>query len=123
MFHQDKFDDNINEFNATFLGYLEQVLEEILNANPELDLEKPSKVKGSTVFIIHGHDKEIKQELQLLLKNAGVQNVVLHELADKGRPVIIKLLEETEHAGYAIALLTPDDVMESGGNRASRTLS
>lgn len=122
MFGQEKFADNTREFNNTFIEYLGDVLKDIMNSNPELDKEEPQKSKGDFVFIVHGHDNELKRELQLLLKNAGVNNVVLHEQVDKGRTIIDKLIGETENAGYAIALLTPDDITEKGLQRARQNV-
>ncbi len=122
MFGQEKFADNTREFNNTFIEYLGDVLKDIMNSNPELDKEEPQRSKGDFVFIIHGHDNELKRELQLLLKNAGVNNVVLHEQVDKGRTIIDKLIGETEKAGYAIALLTPDDITETGLQRARQNV-
>jgi predicted nucleotide-binding protein len=74
------------------------------------------------VFIIHGHDDHLKTEVQLLMLRAGVKSLVLHEAADKGRHTLDKLIEETRDAGYAIALLTPDDLVLDGKNRARQML-
>ena len=41
----------------------------------------------------------------------GLDVVILHERPDKGRTIIEKLLEESDiDVGYAVVLLTPDDV-------------
>lgn len=122
LFDGPKYNDCIHEMNRTLGGYLDQVLTEIVNANPEIDSTPPQKAKGSTVFIIHGHDNELKIQLQLLLKTAGVSNFVLHEQADMGRTIIEKLVQETEKAGYAIALLTPDDFSKEEKNRARQNV-
>lgn len=122
LYHQRSMSENIDKLNNTFLGYFEQVLEEIINANPEIDIQKPNQAKGNTVFIIHGHDNELKKDVQLLLKNAGVNCFVLHEQPDRGRTIIDKLIEETNSAGYAIALLTPDDLTSDGVNRARQNV-
>ena len=122
LFMERNFNDNIYRFNKTFIDYLADVLTDIINANPELDIKEPKKEIGNYVFIIHGHDNDLKREVQLLLKTAGVNNVVLHEQADKGRTIIDKLIEETENAGYAIALLTPDDITLKGDKRARQNV-
>lgn len=122
MFGQQRFADNTREFNSTFIEYLGDALQDIVNANPELDNIEPRKSKGDLVFIIHGHDNELKREIQLLLQNAGINNVVLHEQVDKGRTIIDKLIGETESAGYAVALLTPDDLTDQGLQRARQNV-
>lgn len=122
MFMEKSFEQNIYRFNKTFSEYLAEVLTDIVAANPEIEKKEIQKARGDLVFIIHGHDKEFKQEVQLLLKNAGVNNVVLHEQPDRGRTIIDKLLQETENAGYAIALLSPDDITSDGATRARQNV-
>lgn len=97
-------------------------MEEIVNANPEIESTKIEKVKGNTVFIVHGHDDGLKTELQLFLTRAGVNNIVLHEQADKGRTIIDKLVQESLNSNYAIALLSPDDKLENGISRARQNV-
>ena len=79
----------------------------------KLDLEVEKMKKKEKVFIIHGKNNELKREVQLLLERIGIEGIVLHERADKGRTIIDKLIEEAEPAIYAIAILTPDDVVDS----------
>lgn len=114
--------DAIHNFNSQFLEYFQQVLNEIINANPEIEGNEIQKVKGNTVFIIHGHDIQLKTEVQLLLTRAGVNNLVLHEQADKGRSIIDKLIGESLSSNYAIALLSPDDKLENGSERARQNV-
>ncbi len=122
LFRENYIGDNFSKLNTAFLGYLEQALDEIVNANTEFEDNAPRKNNNKTVFIIHGHDNQLKADVQLLLTRAGVGNVVLHEQADKGRTIIDKLINETEIAGYAIALLTPDDITHVGNNRARQNV-
>jgi predicted nucleotide-binding protein len=112
----------INSFNLQFLQYFIDVLNEIINANPETEKVTTEKVIGNTVFIIHGHDNSLKTETQLLLTRAGVNNIVLHEQPDKGRTIIDKLIDESSNSNYAIALLSPDDVLKDGENRARQNV-
>jgi predicted nucleotide-binding protein len=122
LFNQTSISDNLDRLNNTFLEYFIQALKDITNANPEVDVQKPKGVRGNIAFIIHGHDNELKNEVLLLFKRAGVNAFVLHEQADRGRTIIDKLLEETNPAAYAIALLTPDDVTHEGTNRARQNV-
>jgi len=121
LFH-GHMNESVIEFNKNFFKYLVFIVEEIINANPEVENTKSEKVSGNKVFIIHGHDAHLKTELQLLLTRAGVNNIVLHEHADKGRTIIDKLTEEGKEANYAIALLSPDDTMHDGSNRARQNV-
>jgi predicted nucleotide-binding protein len=44
------------------------------------------------------------------LKKLGFEAIILHERPNKGRSVITKFREEAEGAGFAVVLMTPDDV-------------
>jgi predicted nucleotide-binding protein len=74
------------------------------------------------VFIIHGHDEEMKRSVQLFLNRADLKDIVLHEQPDKNRTVIEKLIEEGASASYVIALLSPDDVQGDGTVRARQNV-
>lgn len=74
------------------------------------------------VFIIHGHDEEMKRNVQLFLNRGRLQDTVLHERPDKNRTVIEKLIEEGANASYVIALLSPDDLQNDGTVRARQNV-
>lgn len=61
------------------------------------------------VFIVHGHDDLLKNEVSIFLKNLGLVPVILHEQANKGKTIIEKLEYYTD-VDYAIILYTPCDV-------------
>lgn len=62
------------------------------------------------VFLVHGHDGELKNELARLLQKLDFQPVILHERPDRGQTIIAKLTGEMSDVGFAFVLLTPDDV-------------
>jgi predicted nucleotide-binding protein len=68
---------------------------------PGLNLKK--------VFLVHGHDSEVKQTVARFLERLGLEPVILHEQANQGRTVIEKF-EAFSDVGFAIVLLTPDDL-------------
>jgi predicted nucleotide-binding protein len=68
------------------------------------------------VFVIHGHDEQAKIEVARFLDRAGLKPVILHEQANAGRTLIEKFEDHGGSAGFAIAILTPDDV---GGPNAA----
>jgi predicted nucleotide-binding protein len=61
------------------------------------------------VFIVHGHDELAKTSLEVLLRELGLDPIVLHRQADQGLTVIEKF-EKHSDVGYAFILLTPDEV-------------
>src|SRR5207249_840723 len=66
-------------------------------------------VKSRKVFIVHGHDEAAKQAAARFVEKLGLAAVILHEKASGGRTVIEKVEGHSE-VGFAVVLLTPDDV-------------
>ena len=64
---------------------------------------------GLEVFIVHGRDDGTKEAVARLLAKLGLSPVILHERPNQGRTLIEKFEEHAE-VGFAVALLTPDDV-------------
>lgn len=71
-------------------------------ATPERDLSK--------VFIVHGHDGEARQTTARFIEQLGLEAIILHERPNKGRTIITKFREEAAGVGFAVVLMTPDDV-------------
>jgi predicted nucleotide-binding protein len=69
----------------------------------------PDQEISRKVFLVHGHAEEPKQTVAAFLRSLGLEVVILHEQANQGRTIIEKF-EEYSAVGYAVVLLTPDDV-------------
>lgn len=67
---------------------------------------------SNKVFIVHGHDAEARETVARYLQMLGFEPVILHEQANQGRTVIEKI-EANRDVGFAVVLLTPDDVGRS----------
>ncbi len=65
------------------------------------------------VFISHGHDEEAIITIAKFVETLGLKPTVLHEQPKKGQTIIDKFEEHVDEAGFAIVLLTPDDVGSS----------
>ena len=65
------------------------------------------------VFISHGHDKEVITTVAKFVETLGLKVTVLDEQLKKGQTIIDKFEEQADEAGFAIVLLTPDDVGSS----------
>ncbi|PWK15970.1 TIR domain-containing protein [Tumebacillus permanentifrigoris] len=61
------------------------------------------------VFIVHGRDELAKYKVSDFLSKRSLEPLILHELPGRGRTVIEKIEEHSE-VGFAIILITPDDV-------------
>lgn len=65
------------------------------------------------VFISYAQDEEAKKIVAKFVENLGLEPVIFDEQPGKGRTIIDKFEENPDKAGFAIVLLTPDDVGSS----------
>jgi predicted nucleotide-binding protein len=64
----------------------------------------------SKVFVVHGHDGAPKAEVARYIEKLGFEAIILHERPNKGRALITKFREEAAGVGFAVVLITPDDL-------------
>ena len=74
----------------------------------------PDKTK---VFIVHGHDEAPRETVARFIGQQGLEAVILHEQANAGMTIPEKLIKHG-NVGFAVVLLTPDDL----GRAASDTI-
>lgn len=65
--------------------------------------------KTKKVFVVHGHDGQIKETVARYTEKLGLDPIILHEQPNTGRTIIEKF-EVFSDVGFAVVLLTPDDV-------------
>jgi predicted nucleotide-binding protein len=80
--------------------YGELIDEESENLSPSL---------SNKVFVVHGHDSELKNDVERFIHEIGLEPIVLHRQADEGNTIIEKF-EKNADVGYAFILLTPDEM-------------
>ena len=85
---------------------------------PKARLADTDVVKNKRVFIVHGHDEAIEVKASQLIKELGLEPVILHEESDKGQTIIEKL-ERCTDVGFGIILYTPCD---HGGEMGSDSM-
>ena len=62
------------------------------------------------IFIVHGHDDGAKDSVARFVDGLELKPIILQEQPDRGDTVIEKLERCSVNVGYAIALVTPDDI-------------
>ena len=62
------------------------------------------------IFIVHGHDDEMKSAVARLLEKLDFEPIILNEQADQGRTIIEKFEEESD-VGFAVVLMSEEDDM------------
>jgi len=78
----------------------------------EPTISKAPSANSNKIFIVHGHNNEIKVNVARTIEKLGLEAIILHEQANSGKTIIEKFEEHSE-VGFAIVLLTDDDLGKS----------
>jgi predicted nucleotide-binding protein len=86
-----------------------------------------SRRVGNSVFLVHGHDHEFRDEVDEYLQTLGIQPVILSKARGGGSRSLLDRFEElATRASFAVVLMSPDDLgasrrqyeyQERGGER------
>lgn len=100
--------------DQTYRDGLQQAILYLKNYQDDYTDENGSPNKGNNenakdVFIIHGRNERVKNEVANFLTILDLQPIMLNEQANKGRTIIEKF-EDHSNVMAAIALFTSDDV-------------
>ena len=99
--------DGLRSCKAVFQTYLEDIEEE--SAPEPAKTVAPTIASLSKVFIVHGHDGELKHAVARLVEKQDLTAIILSEQANKGKTIIEKFEENSDVSG-AICLFTSDDL-------------
>ena len=66
-------------------------------------------VSSNEIFIVHGHNSETKTNVARFIEKLKLKPIILHEQPNQGRTIIEKFEAHT-NVGYAVVLLTADDI-------------
>lgn len=80
---------------------------------------KPS-LDNSNVFIVHGHGETEKLDVAGTIEKMGLSATILHEQPNQGRTIIEKFESKAAEVGFAVILLTPDDVGYAKGKESEQ---
>ena len=92
---------------SNLLKVMKEEIVEFPIANNRTSLGENKKY-SNRVFIIHGHDNEMKESVARTLDKLKLEPIILHEQPSKGSTIIEKINMYSD-VGFAIALLSPDD--------------
>ena len=87
----------------------------------ELEANSPSAAAGQredAIFVVHGHDDVLKENVAQFLRRLGLDPRILHEQPNLGATIIEKF-EINSDVPFAVALLTADDVGSAAGEESS----
>lgn len=96
---------------------LESMIEEIEEYWEDEDEMKVSAsplrddhIDTKRVFVVHGRDDGTKHTVARFLERKDLIPVILNEQPDEGLTIIEKFEKHAQNVGFAVILLTPDDV-------------
>lgn len=113
----------LNELNSQLNQEVFKIIElcSIIDANSikktqnrtQLEKNDETFTINENVFIVHGHNNELKQVVARTIAQLKFNPIILHENADCGNTIIEKFEEYASKASYAIILLSDDDLGKS----------
>ena len=72
--------------------------------------DPPERIFGDKIFIVHGHDEGAKHKIARFIEDLDLTATILDEQPSRGQTIIDKFEAHADEAGFAIVLLTADDV-------------
>ena len=88
---------------------LEYIQNYTRNSSVGSDKSKNGNEIQKKVFIVHGHNNEVKESVARFIEKLQLEAIILHEQPNKGRTIIEKFVEYSD-VSFAVILLTADDV-------------
>jgi hypothetical protein len=90
--------------------------------NSQTDLDAPTNSSNmSKVFVVHGHDEGARLAVARFLEKIELEAIILQEQPDQGLTIIEKFEAHARQVGFAVVVLTPDDLGLSGDSSFSRS--
>ena len=83
----------IEPFGRDFRRYLTE-------NRPDNTMPTTEHIDSKRVFVVHGHDDTSRESVARFISKFGLQPVILHEQANRGRSVLDKLIANAD-VGYA----------------------
>lgn len=71
---------------------------------------KAEVAKKKRVFVVHGHDTNVRNEVELFVRSIGYEPIILCKRVDMGDTIIEKIEREAKDVCYAIVIYTSCDL-------------
>ena len=100
---QAKLREVTNESNSL----LQKV--KLLLSPPKSDNRMNNQVRSNKIFVIHGHDNEMKSDVTQTLQKLDLDPIILHETPNSEQ-ILIEKISDYAHVSFAVVLLSPADL-------------
>jgi predicted nucleotide-binding protein len=108
MFWENSWGGSASEI-AQAIGRQEERIARLKERRAGVQAAEGSTQPPAKVFIVHGHDMAILNEVARFLTELDIEPIILMEQAHRGRTLMEKL-EQHSDVAYAVILCTADDV-------------
>lgn len=99
-----------NTLNILDMMLDELEVQEVKNVIDEVSSQdEPNPIIDNKVFVVHGHNEEMKQHIARFCEKLKLKPIILHEQANEGRTIIEKFSEYSQ-VKFAIVILSADDL-------------
>ena len=89
-------------------------VENLLSGNSDL------MPKNNKVFVVYGHDKNARTQLEAMLRRWDLEPLIIDQLPSDGGTIIEKLEKYTNQVDFGIVLATPDDIGYAKDNESEK---
>ena len=106
-----RFSKDLTRYNSNIerdINHLKGILEQLPLYDEPSDTHQSNF--GDEVFIVHGHDEAAKHKIARFIDDLDLTATILDEQPSRGQTIIDKFEEHADEAGFAIVLLTADDL-------------
>lgn len=109
-----EYKENIKRLSNHMQGDIERVdLIECVAEVVEPKMVNQPKELSHEIFIVHGHNEEMKQSVARMVTKLSLTPIILHEQPNGGKTIIEKFESNAESISFAIILLSADDLGSS----------
>lgn len=88
-----------------------EVTSQFITSLAKVPEERTPREPSRNIFIVHGRDTKPVEELKAMLKEFGLNPIVLQEQPSGSMTIVEKLEKYSNDIGFAFVLLTPDDAL------------
>ena len=104
-------------------AYVIQIVSFLKSYISRFDVTEDNKNSSITdltkVFIVHGHNGELKEAVARIIERQGLEAIILSEQPNRGKTIIEKF-EANSNVGAAICLFTADDKGRSASDTSEQ---
>lgn len=101
----------------TSKNFLSKILEDIREGEIVQDKKENINYNNKKVFIVHGHNGELREKIARILSLLELEPIILSEQPNQGKTIIEKLEDYSNDVECAVCLFTADDLCQTKNDK------